>query len=484
MMNKRILADLEPKKVFHFFEDLCAIPHGSGNTKAISDYCVAFAKERSLRYVQDEHNNVVIYADGTAGYEDHGAVIIQGHLDMVANKEPDCTLDMTKDGLDLAVADGYVYAKGTTLGGDDGIAVAYALAILDDPAIPHPPIEAVFTVDEEVGLLGAAAMDCSVLKGRKLLNIDSEEEGILTVGCAGGGRCDMVLPISYSHACGLCCKLSLHDFAGGHSGVEINKGRANAIKLSGEIIKRLNDKCGIQLQSVHGGMQDNAISREVDVVFFLAPEQKDAARAEIEAWWSEVRAAYAENDPNGTYTYTDEAELCGKAVDTDTTAKIAKLICDLPCGVQAMSQDIPGLVETSLNLGIVRMNDDEFHVTASVRSSVTASLDALKEQLRSIIENAGGSFSKRGEYPAWEYRKDSPLRDTMVSVYKELYGKEPVVEAIHAGLECGLFSDKLPGLDSVSFGPNLLEIHTPRERADIASIARTWDYLLKILEKL
>lgn len=483
-MTNRVLADLQPKNVFRFFEDLCAIPHPSGNTKAISDYCVNFAKERSLRFVQDENNNVVIFAPGTPGYEDHDAVIIQGHLDMVANKEPDCKLDMDKDGLVLKVADGYVFADGTTLGGDDGIAVAYALAILDDDSIPHPPIEAVFTVDEEVGLLGAAALDCSVLSGRKLLNIDSEAEGVLTVGCAGGGRCDVVLPITFSHACGLCCKLSLHDFAGGHSGVEINKGRANAIKLAGSALKRLSDKCGIQIQSVHGGMQDNAISREVDVIFFLAPEQKAAARAEIEAWWNEVRAAYAENDPNGAYTYTDEAELCGKALDTETSAKIAKLICDLPFGVQAMSQDIPGLVETSLNLGVVRTNEDGFHITASVRSSVTASLIALKDQLRTITETAGGSFSTRGEYPAWEYRKDSPLRDTMVSVYERLYGEKPVVETIHAGLECGLFSDKLPGLDSVSFGPNLLEIHTPRERMDIASVKRTWDYLLEILKNL
>ena len=308
-MTNRVLADLQPKNVFRFFEEMCAIPHGSGNTKAISDYCVAFAKERGLRYVQDESNNVVIFAPGTPGYEDHGAVIIQGHLDMVANKEPDCTLDMTKDGLDLAVADGFVYAKGTTLGGDDGIAVAYALAILDDATIPHPPIEAVFTVDEEVGLLGAAAMDCSMLTGRKLLNIDSEEEGILTVGCAGGGRCDMTLPVTFGHACGLCCKLSLRDFAGGHSGVEINKGRANAIKLAGDVLARLSEQCGVQLQNIHGGMQDNAISREVDLVFFLAPEQKDAARAVIEGWWNEVRAAYAVNDPNGTYTSKNDVAL-------------------------------------------------------------------------------------------------------------------------------------------------------------------------------
>jgi len=483
-MSERILAGLEPAKVFHFFEDLCAIPHGSGNTKAISDYCVAFATERGLRYVQDESNNIVIFAPGSAGYEDHSPVILQGHMDMVCTKVPECPLDMEKEGLQLEIADGYVRAKGTSLGGDDGIAVAYALAILDDPTVAHPPIEAVFTVDEEVGLLGAAALDCSVLQGRLLLNLDASEEGVMTVGCAGGCRCDMVLPVASGHSCGASCHLTLEGFAGGHSGESINKGLANPIKLMGEILHRLSLSYGIQLQSIHGGSQDNAIPRETMAAFLVSENDVAAVKNEIETWWADAKIPYEKTDANGTFVFKRHGEVCGSALTAEDTAKAMKLICDLPNGVQAMSKEIAGLVETSLNIGIIRMEEAQLRLTASVRSSVKTSLSALVEKLGSISAAAGVKFSTRGAYPPWEYRKDSPLRDLLVKLYREQTGQEMVVRAIHAGLECGLFSDKLPGLDCVSYGPNLRDIHTPRERMDITSVARTWEFLRKVLEAL
>ena len=483
-MNQHVLAGLEPAGVFRFFEALCAIPHGSGNTKAISDYCAAFAAERGLRCVQDAHNNVVIYQEGTPGYEDHPAVILQGHLDMVCAKDPDCPIDMERDGLDLIAEDGFVRARGTTLGGDDGIAVAYALAILDDKTIPHPPIEAVFTVDEEVGLLGAAALDCSVLRGRRLLNCDSEEEGILTVGCAGGARCDMALPMTAGHGCGYCFNIKLSGYTGGHSGAEIHQNRANALKLMGEALQAVSGDCAAQLLSLSGGKQDNAIPTEASATLLIPSQERETAFAALDRWWREEGDRYGDTDPNGCMTLSKGGDVCADALSVEDTRRCAELLCALPNGVQAMSRDIPGLVETSLNLGIVRLEADALQATSSVRSSVKGDLAALIDSLRKLTEDRGGSFSTRGEYPPWEYRKDSPLRDVMVSVFRRQYGKEPHVAAIHAGLECGLFSDRLPGIDCVSFGPDILDIHTPRERLDIASVQRTWRYLLEVLAAL
>ena len=483
-MEKRVLEGLEPHKVFHFFEDLCRIPHGSGNTKAISDYCVSFAKERGLRYIQDNSNNVIIFQDGTPGYEDHPTVILQGHMDMVCAKEPDVAFDFSTQPLCLQVKDGYVSATGTTLGGDDGIAVAYALAVLDDPSIPHPPLEAVFTVDEEVGLLGAAALDCSPLKGRLFLNMDSEEEGILTVSCAGGLRSDTVLPVTAGHGCGICCSLTLKGFSGGHSGSDIHLGRGNTNVLIGQILQQLSSKYTLQLQSLEGGKQDNAIPAHSCASFLLPADQCEAARADVEAWWTQVKVQYAQTDPNCTLIYHDGGEVCGTAFTVEDSKKIADLIAAVPNGVQAMSKDIPGLVESSMNLGVLSVEPDCLRLTVSLRSSVNSEKDRMRAQLAEIARQYGADFSCRGEYPAWEYRKDSPLRDTMVEIYTQQYGKPPVVEAIHAGLECGLFSNKLPGLDCVSFGPDILEIHTPREHLPIASVQRTWAYLLEVLKAL
>ena len=483
-MENRVLDELEPRRVFRFFEDLCAIPHGSGNTKAISDYCAAFARERGLRYVQDESNNIVIFQGGTPGYEDHPAVILQGHLDMVCAKEPEVAFDFLRDPLRLKVEDGCVSAGGTTLGGDDGIAVAYALAVLDDPDLPHPPLEAVFTVDEEIGLLGAAALDCSVLQGRRLLNLDSEAEGVLTVACAGGIRCDLSLPVRQGHGCGICCALTLSGFSGGHSGSDIHLGRGNANVLLGEILQRLSSKYALQLQSLEGGKQDNAIPAGSRAVFLLPVDQRDGARADVEAWWSETKDRFSKTDPQAALTYSDSAEVCGVTFSPEDSRRMAALIAAVPNGVQAMSRDIPGLVESSMNLGILSLEPERLCLTVSLRSSINGEKVRMQEQLEALAREHGASFSCRGDYPAWEYRKDSPLRDRMVEIFTAQYGKPPAVEAIHAGLECGLFSGRIQGLDCVSFGPDILEIHTPRERLPIASVQRTWRYLLAVLESL
>ena len=484
-MEQRVLDHLQPQQVFRFFQALCAIPHGSGNTKAISDYCVAFAKERGLQVRQDAEDNVIIWKDASQGYESHPAVILQGHLDMVCAKEKDSPVDMERDGLRLMVTDdGFLTADGTTLGGDDGIAVAMALAVLDDNTIPHPPLEVVFTSGEEIGLLGAAALDCSDLKGRLLLNIDSEQEGVLTVGCAGGSRCDMERPLETGHSCGVCCSLLLSGFAGGHSGIEIDKGRANTNKLMGSLLNRLTEQFPVQILQLSGGKFDNAITNHTSALILAAYDQAEAVQEAANAWWAETRGAYAVTDPAGTLSVSISGEACANAVTPEDSRLVAQWICAIPDGVQAMSREMPNLVETSSNLGILHLEQGQLRITASVRSSVNQVWKNQLIQLEAIAGQYGASFSSRGSYPAWEFKKESTLRPLMAEIYRELYGAEPVVEMTHGGLECGIFSEKLPGMDCVSFGPDLEEVHTPRERMSIASVERTWRYLLEILKRL
>lgn len=484
-MEQRVLDCLQPQRVFYYFEELCKIPHGSGNTKAISDYCVAFAREHGLRFRQDNEDNIIIWKDAAPGYENHPTVIIQGHLDMVCAKETDCPIDMEKEGLRLMVTDdGFITADGTTLGGDDGIAVAMALAILDDTSIPHPPVEVVFTSGEEIGLLGAAALDCSDLKGRIFLNIDSEEEGVLTVGCAGGSRCDMEATLETSHGCGVCCNLLLDGFIGGHSGIEINKGRANTNKLMGSLLNHLSEQFPIQILQLSGGKFDNAITNHTSAVILVSHDQADAVQSAANTWWEETRKAYSATDPAGKLTVSLAGEVCGNAVSAADSRRLAQWICAIPNGVQAMSKEMPTLVETSSNLGIVHLEQGRIRITVSVRSSVNHVWNEQLAELENIAKQYGASFGSRGAYPAWEFKKESTLRPLMADIYRELYGKDPVVEMTHGGLECGIFSERLPGLDCVSFGPDLQEVHTPRERMSIASVERTWKYLLEILRRL
>ena len=475
------LAGLAPEKVFGYFEALCAIPHGSGNTKAISDYLVSFAKSHHLCYEQDAVNNVIIYQPGTVGYEDHPPVILQGHMDMVCEKDEDCDLDMQTQGLDVTHDGTQVFARGTTLGADNGIAVAYALALLSSPEIPHPPLEVVITVDEEIGMLGADVIDLAGLQGRTLINIDSEEEGIFTVSCAGGATATISFPIERHAVYGPCVQLHVEGLQGGHSGVEIHKNRANANKIMGQFLSRIQQKMPLCITKLSGGLKDNAIPRSCQVTLVamgMHPEVINDIALELQ---NEVRSEY--DEPQALIYGDDVDALGGNALTTQASAKVISLLCALPNGVQAMSRDIEGLVQTSLNLGIAKL-DDTFDVTVSVRSSVNAEKQALLKELSQIAKFHDATFSQMGEYPAWEYREQSPLRDKMVSVYRDMFGREPQIVAIHAGLECGLFSDRLPGLDCISIGPNMQDIHTSREKLDIASAERTWNFLLEVLKQL
>ena len=476
------LAGLEPASVFGYFEKLCSMPHGSGNTKIISDYLVSFAKKQNIPYIQDELNNVILFGAASEGYEDHEPVIIQGHMDMVCEKDPDCASNFETDGLDITHDGQYVFANGTTLGGDDGIAVAYALALLADKTIPHPALEVVITVDEETGMYGAAGIDLSGLKGRTLINIDSEEEGIFTVSCAGGARGTISMPVTRRAVYGPCVRLTVEGLQGGHSGVEIHKNRANANKVMGELLSRIQKLMPLCLTKFSGGSKDNAIPRSCSVTLVAMGSHIDRINGVAEELEKEIRENY---DEPQVRIYGDDVDAFGgNALPTDLTAKVIGLLCAAPNGVQAWSQDIAGLVQTSLNLGVAQLEKEQLRLTFAVRSSVNSEKRELLNQLAKLAEFNEASYSEMGDYPAWEYRKESGLRDTMVEVYRDMFDKEPEVVAIHAGLECGILSDKLPGLDCVSIGPEMHDIHTSRERLGIASTKRTWEFLLEILKRL
>ena len=480
-MNAVKLAGLEPAAVFGYFEEICSIPHGSGNTKKISDYLVAFAKEHDLQYIQDENNNVILFGEGTCGMEDRPPVILQGHMDMVCEKDADCTINMAEEGLDISHDGRRVYARGTTLGADNGIAVAYALALLADRSIPHPPLEVVITVDEEIGMLGADSIDLSMLKGRVLINLDSEEEGVFTVSCAGGATATLSLPVERRAVYGPCVRLVVDGLQGGHSGAEIHKNLANANKVMGEFMSRIQKIMPLCLTSLSGGSKDNAIPRSCQATLVAMGTYLERINGIAQDLEEEIRQKY--DEPEAVVQAFDVDALGGNSLSTESTAKVISMLCSAPNGVQAMSEDIPGLVQTSLNLGIVKVSD-RVSATFSVRSSVNSEKQELLEKLQALCGFYEGTYSQMGEYPAWEYKKESTLRDTMVRIYTEMYGKEPKVVAIHAGLECGLLSEKVPGLDCVSIGPQMFDIHTSREKLDIASTERTWNYLLKVLQAL
>ena len=480
-MEAKKLAGLEPEAVFGYFEEICAIPHGSRNTKKISDYLVGFAEAQGLAYIQDEMNNVILFAPGTCGMEEHDPVILQGHIDMVCEKEATCPIDMAAEGLDVTHDGTFVYAKGTTLGGDDGIAAAMALALLADKSIPHPPLEVILTVDEEIGMLGADAIDLSMLKGRTLVNLDSEDEGIFTVSCAGGATATIALGGDRKAVYGPCIRLVVDGLQGGHSGAEIHKNRANANKVMGEFMSRVQKLMPLCLTSFSGGTKDNAIPRSCQATLVAMGIQLERINAIAQELQQEIREQY--DEPEAVVQAFDVDALGGNSLSTEDTARVIALLCSAPNGVQAMSKEIPGLVQTSLNLGIAKLGD-RFTATFSVRSSVNQEKQELLEKLRALAEFHEGTYSQMGEYPAWEYRKNSPLRDTMVRIYREMFGKEPQVLAIHAGLECGLLGEKLPGLDCVSIGPQMHDIHTSREKLEIASTERTWRFLLEVLKAL
>ena len=505
-----VLTGLQPANVFRFFEEICGIPHGSGNVGQISDYLVAFAKERGLFYIQDEVKNVIIIKEATPGYEEEPALIIQGHMDMVAVKKPDCDINLETDGLKVAVNGDKIYAEGTSLGGDDGIAVAYALAILDSKELKHPRIEAVITVDEETGLDGAKAIDLSVCKGSRLLNLDSEEEGVFLTSCAGGARVACDLPVAKCDVEGVAVEIVVNGLLGGHSGAEIHKERGNSNCLMARLLQEMTGQMPVALLSLKGGLADNAIPRETVATVVVSEEEKDYFIAMAATVAREWQAELASKDPGVQVSFREIGAGVYNCVTAEDTRKAAAYLFACPNGVQAMSADMPGMVETSLNMGILELKEcverkgEESHnhgfeggygadehgeergpaivARFNVRSSVESAKEALIAKLAVISELAGADMEISGEYPGWQYRVDSPLREKMMKVYEEMYGVAPKVEAIHAGLECGILGSKIKDPDCVSMGPDMRDIHTTEETLSISSVARVWEYLVKLLE--
>ncbi|UTD11955.1 aminoacyl-histidine dipeptidase [Treponema denticola] len=476
------LQNTEPKEVFKWFYEISQVPRGSGNERAISDFLVKFAKDRNLEVHQDKAMNVIIKKPGTAGYEKSPTVIIQGHMDMVCEKDASSNHDFLKDPIKFVVKGEMLYADKTTLGGDDGIAVAYALTVLDSKDIPHPPLEVLITTEEETGMGGAMALTDEHLQGTRLLNIDSEEEGVFLVSCAGGANIHVFFDIKKEAAKGKFLKITVGGLLGGHSGIEINKQRANSIKLLGRILYNIKQNEKINIVEISGGSKHNAIAKDAHAV--IAAENTEAVLKIVEKMTADFKGEYRAVDKLLTVTANETQNPSGQMFTKELTLNLIDFMASIPNGVQYMSMEIHGLVQTSLNNGVLEEIDGKIKFTTSVRSSVKSALDEIVDILRIQAERCGAEFKKNSEYPAWEYSPDSPVRDAAVNVYKKLNNKEPVITAIHAGLECGLLKKTLPKVDAVSFGPNLYDVHTPNEHMDIASVERVWKFLLAYLAEL
>ncbi|MDO4554436.1 MAG: aminoacyl-histidine dipeptidase [Lachnospiraceae bacterium] len=479
-----VLSNLEPKDVFHYFEEICNIPHGSFHTKQISDYCVAFAKEKGLTYYQDEANNIIMIKEASTGYEEAPPVIIQGHLDMVCEKEADSPIDFLKDGLDLQIDGDLIYAKGTTLGGDDGAAVAFGLALLAAKDIPHPKLEVVLTTEEEVGMLGAEAIDLSMLEGRILINLDSEEEGIFLTSCAGGLRANIKLPVLRKTVSGTEYEISIEGMTGGHSGTEIHKGHGNSNKLMGRLLYMTGQKTDLEIVSMAGGSKDNAIPRKTTAKVIVNPEETDIFETAIKTVEEELKKEQRSGDPSLKIVLKKEENKTASVLDRSSKTRVLMVLLMIPDGVQAMSMELEGLVETSLNLGVMELTEENLMMSSAIRSSVGSAKEFLTEKVKALVEYAGGSVEIVGDYPAWEFQPKSYIRDVFTKCYEKMYGKKPLIQAIHAGLECGLLSNKLPGLDCISLGPDMTGVHTTEETLSISSTKRTWELLCKVLEEL
>ncbi len=473
------LSQLSPERVFYYFGEICKIPHGSGNTQKISQYLIDFAKNSQLRYKIDKVGNIAIYKDATSNRVDSEPVILQAHIDMVCTKADGVKKDMDKEGIEVLSDGEYVWANGTTLGADDGIGVAYMLAILEASDISHPPITALFTVDEETGMVGAAEIDADILEGTRLINIDSEEEGIFTVSCAGGVRVICNVPVDMTETADEMKALNIEVYGlnGGHSGIDIGKGRQNGIKVLGKLLNAV--PCEFGISDIITGDKLNVIPQGAGAVITVAPSQKEKVRAAIikEAQRLSEELQEAEPDFGVKVISTAKYEMSTTAESTNV---ITEILCKLPDGVQTMRDN---MVESSLNMGMAKI-DGEFTVGTMLRSNLETEKGNMVEKIRAIMETCGGTTVCEADYPSWEYRENSPLRDTMVTVYRDMFGKEPQIESIHAGLECGLFATRVADLDMVSIGPDLEGVHTPMERMSVMSAKRCWEYLIALLGRL
>jgi dipeptidase D len=483
------LESLEPKHVWSHFDGIRRIPRPSKHEEKMAAHVADWAKGKGYEVIKDATGSVLVKVPATAGHESAPTVIIQGHLDMVCEKNSDVAFDFLKDSIDVRVDDDWVKANGTTLGADNGIGVATAMALADDPDVVHGPLEILFTVDEETGLTGAMALDPSILTGRVMLNLDSEEDGAVYFGCAGGADAVTTLPVARRRASlgSVPVKLVIKGLKGGHSGLNIIENRGNALKMTSRVLLAAVEK-GLELDlvSLDGGSKHNAIPREAFATCRVPKGKLDALQAVIDEMKGEFEAEYGSIDPDLAVIVEqpDDSEEMREVFNQHARDRLLHLLRTLPHGVLSMSRDVEGLVETSNNLAIVRTEKDKVEVTTSHRSSVMPALFAVREQIRSASQLAGGDVHEEEAYPGWKPNPDSAIVNKTLDVYEELFGTRPALKAIHAGLECGLLIEKLPGLDAVSIGPEIRNAHSPDERVQISSVQRFYQHVKALLKAL
>ena len=483
-----ILSNLEPKSVFTHFEDLTRIPRESGNEKMVSDFLMDFAKKNGLKAIQENSHNVIIEKPASPGYENAPKVILQGHMDMVCVKKPGFDFDFEKDAIPIALEGDIIKTEGTSLGADNGIAVAMAMAILEAKDMKHPAISALITSAEETGMDGAINLQPENISGDILINIDSEEEGKATVSCAGGVRVIVHLPLLWEDVDSkdkITLKLQIDGLAGGHSGMEINKNRANAIRLMGRTLsslqKGLSEK--MYISDIAGGEKMNAIPKHAYAVIVTNASEIENIKNIVSGCHDKFSNEFKTSDP-GISISIENIETPEKVLDEATSKSIVDLALLIPTGIQTMSADIEGLVESSNNIGVLELKNGEIVFESAVRSSVKSLKDEINDRIEAAANRCGATVEKQSDYPEWEYKADSPIRDLMMSVYKDKYGKELKVDAIHAGLECGLLKEKIGDIDMISIGPNMYDVHTPNESLSISSTARVFDFLGDVLKNI
>ena len=476
------LSALQPTAVFRHFEEICKIPHGSGNVSALVDHCIAFAEAHGLAWERDQADNLIIRKPASPGYEGADGLILQGHTDMVCEKVAGLPFDFEKDGIQPYADGDWLRARGTTLGADNGIAVAMCLALLEDDTLEHPPLEVLLTSDEEIGMIGAFAFDCSRLQGHKLINLDSEYEGVLMCSCAGGATVRSTLPVEREPKALQQIKLDITGLKSGHSGVEIDKGRANANVLMGRLLDALAHKGDYRLIQLSGGPRETAIACEAHAVLGVAATEAEPLLAEVKRMAAVYQKEYATTEPGLTVDAVSEAAGECEVLTADSTRRVRQLLLALPDGVQVMSPDMPGLVQTSLNFGTLLLEDTQLCMAHSVRSSITTQKQWIVSQVQATVALAGGASEVAGDYPGWSYNPHSVVKDTILKAYQELFGLEAKVDAVHAGIECGLFADSIEGLDCVSIGPELADVHTPKEKLSIPSVQRTYQLMQAVLK--
>ncbi|AOR22666.1 aminoacyl-histidine dipeptidase [Clostridium taeniosporum] len=474
------------ERVFYYFNEISKIPRGSGNEKGISNYLLSFAKKLGLEVIQDDALNIIIKKPASPGYEKSPIVIIQGHMDMVCEKNNDKVHDFTKDPIELVKKDDFIYANGTTLGADDGIAVAYAMAILEDNTLEHPAIEVLLTSDEEAGMSGAMALKPEGLDGKIVVNLDSEEEGKLLVSCAGGIRTKSILNIQWENIKDnkKVFKLDMKGLSGGHSGSDIHLGRGNSNKLIGRVLKNLINTMEINLISLNGGSKNNAIPREAIAELAIDSNKEQEFLNVISKLREEIKNEFRVKDPNVEVVVEELKGNIDKVFSNKSTEDVINLLYLYPNGINTVSSDIDGLTESSTNIGVITTKDDHVEYDSAVRSSVFSLREEIVLRIKCLTEILGGTITNTAGYPEWQYKEESRVREICKSVYKDMFDKEPEIVAIHAGVECGLFKEKLGDLDMISFGPDIFDAHTPNEHMSISSVERVWAYLLEVLKEL